>query len=301
MSPNQIPPRPSGAQKDATPVSASWRCRDCGRKMLFMSEPNFCPHCRSSRMRPEPRPTTPTAIMSSLLFSPNQGDEMGDPKLTKGKGRAVEWIRHHANYDADFCLLFPFYRDPNGYGQFGYLGKMHYAHRFMCELVHGSPPPGHEAAHSCGNGHLGCANPKHLSWKTRSANRQDSTAHGMGVRNHTNNRRKLTEEQLQQIHALKGKKTQVQIGEMFGISAQSVRSIFTGNMYAGEPKVPYWTLEEEKQLRDGIAAGMNFTAVAKMVGRDKHAVASKAYRLGLKSGQPPHPDQRYAPRGHHSV
>lgn len=30
----------------------NWRCRNCGRGMVFDGEPKFCPHCRSERLRP---------------------------------------------------------------------------------------------------------------------------------------------------------------------------------------------------------------------------------------------------------
>lgn len=204
-----------------------------------------------------------------------------------GKGAAVAWLRHHVNYDADFCLIFPFYRDPNGYGMFGYLGKNYYAHRFMCELAHGAAPgPEYEAAHNCGNGDGGCANPRHLAWKTKVGNRQDSNKHGTGVRNHGGNVRTLSAEQIMQIKDLKGKMTHVEIGAKFGISAPSVRAIFTGKMYAGESKIKHYTPEEDAKLRDAISRGFNFTQIGKLLGRPAVAVSGRAYRLGLKSGQP---------------
>lgn len=213
---------------------------------------------------------------------------MTEPKNNSaGNGAAVQWLRHHVTYDADFCLIFPFYRDPNGYGMLGYLGEHHYAHRFMCELVHG-PAPGleYEAAHTCGNGDTGCANPRHLMWKTKIGNRQDSNRHGTGVRNTGGNQGRLTADQVMQIRDLKGKKTHVEIAAMFDISAPSVRAIFTGKMYAGKSKIKHYTPEDDQKIRDAIARGFNFTQIAKIIGRPTHAVSSRAYRLGLKSGQP---------------
>lgn len=145
----------------------------------------------------------------------------------------IRWIRQHADHAADTCLIFPFYRAPDGYGRAAFLGKGYYAHRLMCEIAHGaSPGKEYEVAHLCGNGNRGCANPRHLSWKTKSANRRDSNLHGTGVRNMNGNRGRLTADQVAQIRDLKGKKTQVDIAAMFGISAPSVRAIFTGKMYA---------------------------------------------------------------------
>src|SRR4051812_5100930 len=96
----------------------------------------------------------------------------------KGKGEAVAWLREHALYCGDDCLIWPFSR-ARGYGNFGYLGKNIYAHRFMCELIHGpAPTPDHHAAHSCGNGHKACVNPMHITWKTSSENMRDKELHG---------------------------------------------------------------------------------------------------------------------------
>jgi hypothetical protein len=131
---------------------------------------------------------------------------------TKGNGKAIQWIRDHQDYEhKDWCLMWPFYR-LRGYGSFGYLGKSYYAHRFMCELVHGKPPtPDHQAAHSCGNGHLGCVNPHHLSWKTQSENQLDCREHGTQAKNKRGTRGKLTMAIADQIRALKGVKLQWQI------------------------------------------------------------------------------------------
>jgi len=205
-----------------------------------------------------------------------------------GKGAAIAWLRHHVNYDADFCLIFPFYRDPNGYGMLGYLGKRHYAHRFMCELVNGpAPGPEYEAAHNCGNGAGGCANPRHLEWKTKIGNRQDSIAHGTGVRNRGGNVRSLNEDQVAQIRAMKDQKTQFEIAAMFGVSAPTVRAIFAGKMYAGKSKIVHWTDEEDDKIREAVNLGYNFKKMSVHVGRSISAVMGRTYRLGLKSGQPP--------------
>src|SRR5437879_1542174 len=102
---------------------------------------------------------------------------MSNPS-TKGNGAAMAWIVAHVNYQGDDCLPWPFSR-LNGYGRGGHNGTPFYANRMMCEKAHGPPPtPEHEAAHSCGNGPQGCTNPRHLSWKTPSANQLDRAEHG---------------------------------------------------------------------------------------------------------------------------
>lgn len=213
---------------------------------------------------------------------------MTEFRAKAGEGAGVAWLRHHVNYDADFCLIFPFYRDPNGYGRFGYHGKQLYAHRFMCELANGPPPgKGYEAAHECGNGEGGCANPRHLKWKTKVGNRQDSLRHGTGVRSYGGNVRSLNEDQVNQIRALKGHKTQVEIAAMFGISAPTVRMIFVGKMYAGKSKINHWTEAEDAKIREAVALGYSFPQMSRHVGRSVGAVMGRTYRLGLSSGRPP--------------
>lgn len=124
---------------------------------------------------------------------------------TKGNGKTIQWIRDHQAYQHDdWCLMWPFSRT-RGYGTFVYLGKGYYAHRFMCELVHGEPPtPAHQAAHSCGNGHLGCVNPKHLAWKTQSENQLDCREHGTQAKTDTGNKGRLSLALADEIRALKG-------------------------------------------------------------------------------------------------
>jgi hypothetical protein len=83
------------------------------------------------------------------------------------------------SHDRDECLLWPYGRNSNGYGTFRLAGRMTYAHRHICRVVNGpAPTPKHQAAHSCGNGHLGCCNPHHLSWKTHAQNAADTIEHG---------------------------------------------------------------------------------------------------------------------------
>ena len=89
------------------------------------------------------------------------------------------WIEEMLKHRTDECVIWPFHRNNKGYGQIGVEGKIGLAHRIVCQIANGEPPGrDHHAAHSCGNGHLGCVNPRHLSWKTPSQNEQDKYDHG---------------------------------------------------------------------------------------------------------------------------
>jgi hypothetical protein len=99
--------------------------------------------------------------------------------------------------------------------------------RRVCEETKGPPPtPAHEAAHSCGKGHLACVTKGHLSWKTHAENQTDKLIHGTDNRGQKHMMVKLTEDDVREIRALRGTMLQREIARQFGISQQSVGDIF---------------------------------------------------------------------------
>jgi hypothetical protein len=152
---------------------------------------------------------------------------------TKGKGKCAQWVRAHVGYQGIGCLIWPYARVTDGYGQMGYMGKMKRAHVMMCELAHGPAPEGHEAAHNCGNGHLGCVHPKHLEWKTRNDNQRDRAKHN---RRPLNGKPRLRPDQIRMIRQLKGQMTQQAIADRFGTSRTNVILIHSGQSWANVEK-----------------------------------------------------------------
>ncbi len=148
------------------------------------------------------------------------------------KQSRLDWLKAHAGFAGADCLLWPFSKIWNGYGNLSLApGKIGYAHRTMCEIVNGpAPSRGHVAAHSCGNGQNGCVHPQHLSWKTPRENQLDRRKHGTSKRRGVWSpiKRKLTPEQEAQVCSLKGFKNQREIAAMFGISYQQVSLIQRG-------------------------------------------------------------------------
>lgn len=154
----------------------------------------------------------------------------GNPN--KGNGFGIAFLKANAAYDGDNCLIWPLNRDPRGYGMLGWLGRSRYAHRLMCAMAKGEPPtPQHQAAHSCGNGHLGCVNPRHLSWKTNTQNQADRREHGTAKWRNNRKRYMLTPEQVLEIRSLKGKKTQYEMATMFNTSQQNIGDILRGRSW----------------------------------------------------------------------
>lgn len=134
----------------------------------------------------------------------------------RGKGRGYRWLLSNINYSGEECLIWPFSTVHNGYGQLGHNGRMYRAHRLMCELVHGpSPDDTLQAAHSCGNGHLGCCAPLHLSWKTHRDNHFDRILYGT---KRDKKEGKLSKEDVAFVRSQKGNISQMKLAEMFRVS-----------------------------------------------------------------------------------
>lgn len=158
----------------------------------------------------------------------------GDPLAGRTfKGEPLQWIKDHASYTGDDCIPWPFAIGKLGYGVMVYRGKRRVASRVMCIIAHGEPPTKkYEAAHSCGNGHIGCMNPQHLRWATKLENHHDKIAHGTRARGETVNGAKLNREQVLKIRSLEGRFTQAKIGQMFGIGQTQVGFIFKRKSWA---------------------------------------------------------------------
>lgn len=104
----------------------------------------------------------------------------GDP-LSGGtfRGAPKRFIADLLMTTSDDCVAYPFCRTSDGYGRIRMDGKTVNVHAYVAERVHGPrPSSGHEVCHSCGKGHEGCVNPRHLYWGTRSDNVQDAIRHG---------------------------------------------------------------------------------------------------------------------------
>lgn len=152
----------------------------------------------------------------------------------KGISLTQDWLRLHATHQGDECLMWPFARDNHGYALVGVNRRSRKAARVMCQMVHGPAPTAkHHAAHSCGNGQLGCVHPQHLSWKTPKENMADSVRLGAVGTPLGRSTFKLTEEHVAQIWRLKGTMSYSKIGPMFGVKPKQIGKIFRGEQWVG--------------------------------------------------------------------
>jgi hypothetical protein len=163
----------------------------------------------------------------------------GDPSISKRNtpGTASAYLRDVVTpYQGNECIIWPFYRMPDGRAELTIGGKTRMVARYVCEQVNGRPPtPDHQAAHSCGKGNDGCVTPKHLSWKTRSENEMDKFEHGTRVRGSAHSWSKLTEDDVIKIRQMAGALSQGRIAKMFGLRQSTVSQIISRQRWSHLP------------------------------------------------------------------
>lgn len=159
----------------------------------------------------------------------------GDPTIRLSpRGEIQEYYETVVlSYDGKECLIWPHARTmQGGYAKMTRGGKISHVSRFVCEDIYGpAPTDKHEAAHSCGNGHLACVAKSHLSWKTPSENAQDKLTHGTHNRGDRHVSSKLTESQVREIWRLRGKETQISLARRFGVSPVTIYKIYAGKKW----------------------------------------------------------------------
>ncbi len=163
-------------------------------------------------------------------------DRNGDPLVTRrpGNGRARRYLTDVVlPYRGDTCLIWPFGRNAKGYAIIGAGEASRLVSRLVCTDAHGPPPgPDHEAAHSCGRGHIGCVAGVHLYWATKAENEADKAEHGTLPRGERCGTSKLNEADVREIRHLRGAMSQGEIAELFSVTRTNVSAIHTGRSWA---------------------------------------------------------------------
>ena len=153
----------------------------------------------------------------------------GNPVFTTRApvGEPLAFLGSLVGTDRRDCIEWPYSRNAGGYGRLSIGGSMVHASREMCRTVYGEPPtPAHEAAHSCGNGHLGCVNPNHLRWATHKENSGDMIAHGSSTRGSRHPNSRLCEADVQHIRGrLEAGQQQCCIAEERAVSRSTINDI----------------------------------------------------------------------------
>lgn len=136
-------------------------------------------------------------------------------------------------FDGDDCLVWPFNRSRGGYAAIRDGKRIVFVSHVLCEARNGPRPgPNYEVAHTCGRGHDGCVNPRHVRWATHADNCADKAAHGTWQGGERNPAAVLDEDSVRAIMALRGTATAATIAARFGISRETVSHIHNGRKWA---------------------------------------------------------------------
>lgn len=134
------------------------------------------------------------------------------------RGAQLAFIEQAAQCVNAECLVWPYSRSQDGRAFF-----YEPAARLVCERAHGAAPAGKpEAAHLCGNGHLGCVNGSHLAWKSHKDNGADLARHGR-VKGERHGNAKLTEVDVQAIRA--SASSHAALAKQYGVVESAIRNI----------------------------------------------------------------------------
>lgn len=159
----------------------------------------------------------------------------GDPQAGGySRGNAQAFLKMAVHYEGDDCLVWPHYRDANGYARVNFEGRDQLASRIVCRLKWGEPHDGqNEAAHTCGKGHEGCINPIHLRWASYSENNLEKQDHGTMMRGEEHCCSKLLERDIPTIRdRLKCGVSFAIIAADYGVSRSSIANIKYGKAWA---------------------------------------------------------------------
>lgn len=159
------------------------------------------------------------------------GDPLAGPTPI---GEPARYLREEVlTYEGDECLIWPYGRNEQGYAICHRDGRNHFASRLVCEDTHGqAPSPGHQAAHGCGNGHLGCVTKRHLRWATPTENKADELMHGTRCRGESAPTAKLTEDQVRAVRRLLASVTPTDVAKFYGVHPATIAAIRDGKSWA---------------------------------------------------------------------
>lgn len=172
-------------------------------------------YCRPSRMEGNPRPRrycSQKCMWTSYQREPD----------------AALWAR--VNKDGpNGCWIYSGATDRRGYGRPAYKQKRYYAHRRSYEIHRGPIPAGMLVLHKCDN--PPCCNPEHLFLGTDADNAQDKARKGRALGGEKCIHAKLTEPQVIEIKAQRGKATQRELAARYGVTQPAITAILAGRTW----------------------------------------------------------------------
>ncbi len=159
------------------------------------------------------------------------------------------------------------------------------AHRLALVMVTDGDMPRLEAAHTCGNGHLGCVNPGHLYWATHAENMADVARLGR-----TTNPPRYTPHQAQSVVelGLSGRCSHPEIAAAVGVSPKQVQSILAARGIHTNQRRPANKITNSALIESvrALAETMTQQAIADRVGVSQ-AFVSRQIRAMRTGGEAP--------------
>lgn len=160
------------------------------------------------------------------------GSPYGGIRNRAQKGDIDSFIKKATQYTEKECLIWPYAKNSEGYGNIGRNKKNYLVHRIICIAVNGEPfSDNMEAAHECGNGHNGCVNPMHLKWKSRGDNARDMIKHGTSQTGTKQHMARLNDAAVKSIRFLSGVMTHEQLAKQYGVSRATVSLAAAGKTW----------------------------------------------------------------------
>lgn len=104
-----------------------------------------------------------------------------DPLAGKtSRGEPLRWLDEAMFRQTDECVFWPFSQELTDDAKVKINGRTVRVCRLVATITHGEPPsPDHQAAHSCGMGHVSCINPRHIRWALPEENAEDKRIHAL--------------------------------------------------------------------------------------------------------------------------
>lgn len=146
-------------------------------------------------------------------------------------GALLKFINSILSTEEENCIIWPYTRTWNGYGQISFNGRREVASRLVCELVNGKSDK-LVCMHLCGKGHLGCVNPRHLEWGTYKQNAEMAIEHGTSTRGDRNSHAKLSVENVQAIKkAFVQGKSDSDLSKIYDVHSATISKIRKGETW----------------------------------------------------------------------
>ena len=177
-----------------------------------------CRVCGALRQR------SPSAARTDNLFCSKRCNARFHAEKRKNKAAEQFWSRVTIRQPEE-CWFWTGYKNPAGYGQIGWNGKLRLTHRIALSLTDGDFVSQLRVCHSCDN--PSCCNPAHLWRGTDHDNVHDRISKGRSnfARGEAASKTKLTTESVLAIRASKGVASI--FANKFGVSVPTIHAIRT--------------------------------------------------------------------------